>query len=383
MKVNHDIMVSVPLLMVPIPLSNSVLNVDCRQTDEAMPSRDAKSVGIRDVARAAGVSTTTVSRVLAGSEKVTEKTRNQVLVVIQNLGYFPSGIARSLKSKSTALIGVLVSDIINPFSTAVVRGIEDAVQENEISLILCNTDENEEKMNRYLHLLLTKRVDGLILAPTGNATPIVATARSKGIPIILIDRLAKGITLPFVGVDNVLAAERAVTHLLDDGHRRIGVVTGLSNISTTVERVEGYRRALRNLGLQVDPRLIHEGYGRTIGGEEAAQRHLAIRPRPTAIFVTNNLMTLGVLKALSKLGIRCPDEVSVIGFDDHEWASMFSPPITVIAQPVYEIGRTAADFLVRAMSGERIPCERTLLETQLIIRGSCRPGGHPESQSAA
>jgi len=341
------------------------------------------AIRIRDVAKRAGVSTATVSHVLNGTRPTTEATRARVLAVARELGYHPSAVARGLRTKSTGTLGVVLSDIRNPFFTALVRGIEDVAQANGLNLIVCNSDEDEKKAETYLRLLLAKRVEGLVFTPTGRANALLEPFLAMGIPVILIDRIAPGLTLPFVGVDNVQGAREAVAHLLEDGHRRIGVVAGLSTVSTSTDRLEGYRLALADRRLAADSALIREGHSSVQGGEEAAGTLLALPQRPTALFTTNNLMTLGALKACARLGLRCPDDVALCGFDDHEWAELFSPPLTVVRQPTYEIGTTAARLLARAIDGEALPAEAALLKTRLIIRASCRPGGHEEKLEEA
>jgi LacI family transcriptional regulator len=333
-------------------------------------------IRICDVAKRAGVSTATVSHVLNGTRPTAEVTRTRVLEIVRELGYHPSAVARGLRTKSTGTLGVVLSDIRNPFFTALVRGIEDVAQANGLNLIVCNSDEDEAKAETYLRLLLAKRVEGLVFTPTGRANVLLEPFLAMGIPVILIDRVAPDLTLPFVGVDNVQGAREAVAHLLEDGHRRIGVVAGLPTVSTSTHRLEGYKLALADYGLAADSALIREGHSSVQGGEEATGDLLALAQRPTALFTTNNLMTLGALKACAQLRLRCPDDVALCGFDDHEWAEIFSPPLTVVRQPTYEIGTTAAQLLARAIRGEALPAETILLKTRLIIRASCRPGGH-------
>jgi LacI family transcriptional regulator len=331
---------------------------------------------IRDVAKHSGVSTATVSHILNGTRQVADATRAKVLASVSHLGYRPSAIARSLRTKTTGTIGILVSDISNPFSTAVVRGIEDVASENGHNVILCNTDESEAKAERYLSLLLSKRVDGLILAPTGRLTSCLEMFLAMGTPVVLIDRLAEGVDLPYVGVDNVESARLAVEHLIDDGHRRIGILTGLPNVSTSVDRLKGYELALHAHGIEISPDLVKRGHSNVQLGIQAACDILRMQTPPTAIFTTNNLMTLGCLIAFRSMGVQCPERVAILGFDDHEWAQIFSPAVTVVRQPMYEIGSTAARLLQRALKGERLAPERHLLPSQLVLRNSCKTGGH-------
>ena len=339
-------------------------------------SQSGTQTSIRDVAKRAGVSTATVSHILNGTRGVADETRAKVLSAVHDLGYRPSAIARSLRTKSTGTLGIIVSDISNPFSTAVVRGIEDVARENSHNVILCNTDESEARADHYLKVLLSKRVDGLILAPTGRLTSSLEMFSATGTPLILIDRLADGIALPYVGVDNVAGARGAVEHLIADGHRRIGVISGLPNVSTSSDRMKGYCLAFQSNGLDVISDYIHTGYSSVQGSLRVACDLIRMPKPPTAIFTTNNLMTLGALIAFQNLGVHCPNDIAILGFDDHDWAEIFSPPVSVVRQPMYEIGSTAARLLFRAIQGESLPPEKHLLQTELIIRGSCKPGGH-------
>ena len=248
---------------------------------------------IADVARLAGVSTATVSHVVTGSRGVRPDTRRKVLAAIAELQYHPSAIARSLKTKTTGTLGIVVSDISNPYFTAVVRGIEDVANANDYNVIICNTDEDSEKEQRYLRVLLAKRIDGLIIAPTGYGSARLQELQAMGIPIVLIDRCIDGMSLPIIRVDNTTGAYRAVSHLIDDGHTSIGIITGLAHVSTTGERFRGYELALRDHGLALQPAWVKAGHSKSEGGAQATRELLSLSARPTAIFTTNNKMTLG------------------------------------------------------------------------------------------
>ncbi len=335
-----------------------------------------KQPSIDDVAKRAGVSTATVSHVLNGTRVVSQHTRSRVMAAARDLTYNPSAIARSLKTKTTGTIGVVLSDVRNPFSTAVLRGIEDVTSKEGRNVILCNSDESEEKAETYLRVLLAKRIDGLILASPGHVSDSLDTFLAMGIPVVLIDRLVSGRSLPFVGINNVEGARQAVQHLLDDGHRRIGVITGLERVSTSVERLRGYESALRGGGLEIDPVLVKKGYSSVDGGGEATRELLMLSHPPTAIFTSNNFMTLGAIKTFRELGVGCPDQIALFGFDDHEWAVIFSPPVSVVRQPTYELGTTAAEMLLHAIRGGNHAASPVLLDTTLVIRQSCKPGGH-------
>jgi len=330
-----------------------------------------QSARISDVARRAGVSTATVSHVINGTRHVSEETRARVLAAIAELEYLPSAVARSLKTKSTGTLGVTVSDISNPYFTAIVRGIEDVASANDYNVIICNTDEDKDKEQRYLRVLLAKRIDGLIIAPTGFPSPLLETMQAAGIPIVLVDRSVEGMNLPIIKVDNEAGAYQAVSHLIQDGHQRIGIITGLPQVSTSHERYAGYERALQEHDLPTDPRLVRIGYSKPEGGFRAALDLLGADQRPTALFTTNNLMTMGALMALRHLGLSCPGDVAIIGFDDHDWAPIFVPPLTVVSQPTYEVGTTAAELLIGIVRGMRRETLDHVLPTKLIVRGSC------------
>lgn len=335
-----------------------------------------KQASIHDVAKHAGVSSATVSHVLNGTRIVSDETRGRVIAAVRDLDYHPSAIARSLKTKSTGTIGVIVSDMTNPFSTAVVRAIEDVTSQSGHNVILCNSDESVEKAETYLQLLLSKRIDGLILAPPDRTGKSVDIFSGMGIPIVLIDRFLEGSALPFVGVDNLAAVRQAVDHLIDDGHRRIGIITGLEKVSTSIERLRGFELALQARQVRLYPELVKKGYSSVDGGATATSELLKLPQPPTAIFTTNNFMTLGALKTFRELGVRCPDEIAIFGFDDHDWAVIFSPPVSVVRQPTGEIGTIAAQMLLRAINGQKLTPRTVQLNATLVIRGSCKPGGH-------
>ena len=338
---------------------------------------------IRDVARLAGVSTATVSHVINGTRRVNEDTRGRVLAAAATLHYHPSAIARSLRTKSTGVLGVLVSDITNPFFTGIVRGIEDIANANGYSVMVCNTDEDSEKENSYLSVLLAKRVDGLIIAPTGIRSPLLEAALAMGTPLVLIDRSVKGMDLPIVKVDNEDASFRLVSHLIQDGHTRIGIINGLPSVPTSWERYAGYERALRTHGLQPDERLSKIGSGRREQSQQAALELLTAPHRPSAIFAINNLSTLGTLLALRAMNLRCPEDVAVVGIDDHDWAPAFVPSLTVIRQPVYQMGAEAARQVIGLARGERTEMSCTILPTELIVRSSCTVNGHADGANSA
>jgi len=349
-------------------------------------------VSIKDVAQKAGVSTATVSHVINGTRFVREETRQRVLEVIEALNYQPSAIARSLATNATQTIGLVISDITNPFFTAVARGVEDEINQHGYHTIFCNTDEDPAREDEYLRLLSARQIDGLIIAPTGLQSERLLRIAEADTPIVLIDRETPGIEAPLVGVDNGEGAYRATRYLIELGHRRIAVLTGLETISTLKLRVEGYKRALQESDIPVDERLIIRADPRfhsnhpylpnialrsltnnqmTPSAYQALQQLLNLPERPSAIFVTNNQMTLGTLHALRERNLCCPDDISIISFDDHDWAPLFSPPLTAVRQPTYQLGQTAARLLMDLINHRtfKLPAP---LPVELVIRESCR-----------
>ncbi|MGC8963033.1 MAG: LacI family DNA-binding transcriptional regulator [Candidatus Bipolaricaulaceae bacterium] len=309
-------------------------------------------VTIRDVAARAGVSVATVSHVINGTRKVAPSTAERVCRAIEELGYQPNSLARGLRTRVTQVIGVLVSDITNPFFATLVRGVEDAARDAGYSVIICNSDEDPEKEDHYIRVLWQRRVDGLLIAPTQDGTsPAIQKLIKRKIPFVFVDRKAKGIEADAVLSDNVGGAYLATKHLIDRGHKKIGIVLGIPGATTTEERFAGYRQALKEAGILFSEELVVWGGYRMEGGRRAAGELLSLRDPPTAIFSTNNLMTVGVLQQLFARGIRVPDQVAVVGFDDLEWAEIASPSLTAVVQKPYTIGRTAADLLLKRLGG--------------------------------
>ncbi|MEV4538962.1 LacI family DNA-binding transcriptional regulator [Asanoa sp. NPDC049518] len=328
---------------------------------------------IGDVARRAGVSTTTVSRFLAGQPVRAEES---IRAAVQDLAYRPSPVARSLRSGRTRSIAVVVPDVTNPFFAAVVKGAEAVARQDEYHLFLSNTDENVDREAAVLADLVG-RVDGAILAPTVESDEAPLRAQQAGLPIVFLDREIGGTdSFDTVLVDNAGGSRDAARHLLDLGHRRIAIVNGTMHSTPGRQRREAFIETLQQHGL--DP-VEEVGDFREQGGYQAVLRLLALEHPPTALFVTNNLMTVGALRALHDLGIRVPDQLSVIGFDDLDLAALLNPPLTVVDRPMEEQGALAMRLLLRRLreSGD-VTARRIVLETNLLVRGSTGPNliGH-------
>jgi len=327
-------------------------------------------VTIRDVAEKAGVSVATVSHVINGTRKVAPETEARVRRAMEELGYQPNAIAQSLRKRTTYAIGILVSDITNPFFATLVRGAEDAALEAGYSVIVCNSDEDPQKEDMYIRALWRRRIDGMLIAPTRDGTsPAIQELAQRKLPFVFVDRKAKGIEADAVLSDNVGGAYLATKHLIERGHKRIGIILGIPGATTTEERLLGYRQALEEASLPFSEELVVWGGYRMEGGRKACAKLLSLMDPPTAIFSTNNLMTLGVLQELFHRGIKIPEKIAVVGFDDLEWAEIVHPPLTVVAQRPYEIGYQAFKLLLGRLNRfEGI--QEVRVPVELKIRGT-------------
>ena len=325
---------------------------------------------IEDVARQAGVSTATVSRVLSGKPYVSDDLRERVLGAVRELNYRPSRVARSLRVQRSSIIGLIVSDIQNPFFTAVVRAIEDAAYLQKYSVFLCNSDEDTQKETMYVELMVAEHVAGVILSPTLGQNDIYRHLAEVGVPAVAIDRRVTNVDIDTVLVDNVSGARDVVLHLLELGHRRIGAVIGTPVSSTGEERLRGYVEALRIYGLRVEPELIRTGMPRIATGHEFTTELLSLNNPPTAVFTGNNLLTIGALSAIHTRGLRIPEDIALAAFDDMDWTAFVKPALTVVAQPTYAIGRTAFELLLQRMEDPDRPYQEVVLPAALYIRES-------------
>ncbi|MDF2572229.1 MAG: kdgR 4 [Sporomusa sp.] len=335
------------------------------------------SVTIAEVAKRSGVSKSTVSRYLNGLyDHMGVDTRDRIAAVIAELDYRPNALARSLKQKRTHTIGAIVANILNPFSTSIIRGIEDTLQEAGFNLILCNADDDPVKERDYINMLSDKQVDGLIINTTGCNNDLIAQV-NKHTPVVLIDRKVPEIDIDTVSVDSASGVRQAIDHMVHLGHRRIAMFTlPYDHVSPRLERVQAYQAALAEHGLplreewmvrtSIDVETISVKLQELIGVEVSGVK-------PTGIFCANNLITMSVVRALKTLGISVPAEVAVLGFDDWDWAELIEPPVTVIAQPVYDMGNKAASMLIKRLKSTRIAKKTAIVmfEPELIKRKSC------------
>ncbi len=336
-------------------------------------------VTILDVAQRARVSPATVSRVLNhSSHAVSEEVRRRVIVAARRLGYFPNLLARSLLKRETSAIGVLVPDVSNPYYAVILRGIEDAAGTSGRAVVVCNTDRRRDKLQSYLRALLERRVDGLIIA--GGTVHVSDLKAIRALPpAVAVGR--HPVRLPSVRVDNVQAAATATQHLLALGHRRIGFLAGPPTSWTARDRLDGYRRALRRAGLTPRARDVAVGEFSLAGGLAGTVRLLGSPHRPTAIVASSDQMAIGALRALHDRGLRVPEDVSVVGFDDSPLAPYVVPAITSVAIPMYEIGRQALLLLLRLIEEGR--SSSLVLPTELQVRESTAPPPGMESRARA
>jgi LacI family transcriptional regulator len=328
---------------------------------------------IVDVAEAAGVSTATVSRVLNNHPQVDARLAAAVRQAVKDLGYRPSRVARSLRTRRNRVWALIVSDIrTGPFFGAVVRGVEDVAYEAGYSLFLCNTDEDPAKESSYIELAVAENVAGLILTPSGARTDL-SPLLNYGIPVVLADRTLPGQQADSVLVDNVSGAHEAVNHLLAGGYERIACITGPLTTTTGQQRYVGYCNALEAAGIPVDDSLVRVADFRELGGQLATKELLSQRARPDALFVTNHLMTVGALQAIAEAKLTIPTDVAVVSFDDMPWASLLQPPLTAMAQPAYDLGVEGARLLLSRLEGYTGAARTVMLSTTLQVRGSSTP----------
>ena len=322
---------------------------------------------ITDVARAADTSPATVSRVLNGTGGVSNDLATRVLKAAAALEYVPCGSARALRRQSASVWAAIVSDIENPFFTAVVRGIEDVARAQNHRLVLCNSDEDLERESDYIDVAIAERMAGVVIAVASAEDSTLAALTERRVPVVAVDRAA-GRDIDAVVVDNRLGAEEATRHLLEQGNRRIACITGPTRVNTASERLEGYGRALAAAGVAIDDDLIQRADYKESGGHRAALSLLNAPERPDALFIANNPMAAGALRAIRELGLSIPDDVAIVAFDDSPWTTLTSPQLSVIAQPAYEIGRVAAELLGNA--GTDRSARTIVLSPRLIVRES-------------
>lgn len=323
-----------------------------------------------DVARHAGVSVATVSHVLNETRPVRPATRAAVRAAIDELGYTHNTLARSLVTARTQSIGLAVSATSNPYFTDILQGVESSALEHGYSLLIADPHDDPRHELRAVRLLHERRVDGLIVAPSAAPEALLDQVRRASIPTVFLDRLVDG---PYdqVCAENEEPMAHLVTHLAEAGHTRIALVSGVHGLSTTTERVAGYRTGLDRAGLPYDPALVVGGDSRAEGAERATAALLALDTPPTALVTANNAMTMGALRALRTAGLRVPADIALAGFDGFAWADLFEPRLTVVEQPSRDIGATALRLLVDRLAEPGREARTVRLPCAFLHRGSC------------
>ena len=333
-------------------------------------------INIKDVAKKAGVSTATVSRVLGDFPGVRDKTRKKVLKAVTELNYEINAVARSLRQKKTNSIGIIVGNVLSQFYSVIAKSVEDTANKFGYHTILCNGDENPEKELEYLKVLKSNRVDGIILTPTGKNSEYVQHLINTKMKVVFLDRLIEGVDCDAVLVDNTNGAYKAVKHLIDQGYRKIGIVDGYLDRTTGAERLKGYLQAIEEAGINKDDSLIKIGNFKKESGKRLTRELLTQFNKPEAIFTTNIDMSMGALIAIKEIGLTIPDDIGIVCFDDSDWALVLEPPITVIRQPVYQLGSMAAELLIRKIEDDEKDSNNAstvfTLKTELVVRNSTK-----------
>jgi LacI family transcriptional regulator, galactose operon repressor len=339
-----------------------------RKTTTARPG---KAASIYDVAKEARVSVFTVSAVVNHKSHVGKKLRERVEAAILRLNYRPNLLARSLAKQKTLTIGMVVPDIANPFFPMVVRGAEDAAQKRGYNLLLCNSDDTQEKEESALELLLSKRVDGILLtkAVSDISPPLRQMIQEVKIPIVLVMRTFPKISKDAIITDDYRGAYEAVCHLARTGRKRVGLMGGPMKVSNGKARWQGFHDALKANNLSYDPELVIEGDYRMESGYRGG--HVLLSHRPDGVYVANYMMTVGLLKAAEEMGLRCPEDFGLVSFDDYPWLGIFHPKLTTVELPKYQLGQEAADLLLDRIAGKNGPGVLKKLLPELRVRESC------------
>jgi LacI family transcriptional regulator len=326
---------------------------------------------IKDVAKRAGVAPITVSRCINNSGYCSADTRARVEAAIAELGFVPNRLASGLRSKRSNTLALVLTDITNPYFTTVARGVEDIASEAGYTVIFCNTDESVSKEQMYVQMLLEKRVDGILLVPAQSTPNSVALIQKHNIPVVVLDRRVPNIKTDLVRCDSEEGAYQLMRLLLSMGHREIALLNGPVNVSTAQDRLNGYRRALFEAGIPKSAWQENQGSFTQESGCEMTRQAFAHTPKPTALFAANNFIAYGALRALREMGLRVPEDVAVVGFDDLPPALVAFPFLTVAVQPAYEMGKKAIEILLNKLSSSPSDhCEEVILPAEIVVRQS-------------
>jgi LacI family transcriptional regulator len=341
---------------------------------------------IVDVARAAGVSTATVSRVINNPSAVRRETRDRVRRAMEDCRYRYNALARGFATKRTATIGLIVPTVTNPGFAESTRGVQDAAAGAGRSVLLGNTDYDPATEAELIRVFRELQVEGMVITTTAPGAPVLRALADEGFPFVLLYSTLRRGPISCVGVDNYLGGQMATEHLVANGHRRIAMIAGAFRFSDkSHHRWNGYRRCLRRHGIAYDSRYLVQTTYRLESGREAVQRVLAARPRPTAVFCSNDYLAIGVMEGARASGLRLPEDLSIVGFDDIPLAAYVSPGLDTVRQPAYRMGRLGAEALIERMEGAASSPVHRLLAMKLVVRGSVSPPGaaRPASSTAS
>jgi len=328
---------------------------------------------IKDVALRSGVSVTTVSHVVNGTRFVKEASRLRVEAAVRDLGYVPSAVARSLKHNATRTFGMLIPNNSNPYFAEVLRGVELRCFAAGYNVILCNSNDDPKRQASHLRVLAEKRVDGLVLVSCNRDAGLMDIMGELKIPVVLLDREINGVACDLVEVDHLVGGLIATQHLLALGHPRVACLSGPAGLSVSSQRRAGWKQALAQAGVEREPGDLARGDFSPRGGYLAMQTLLKHDPRPTAVFVCNDLMAFGALAAAREAGIEVPGQLSIVSYDDIELAAYAVPPLTTVVQPKLQIGTLAAEMLLDRVDGKFGPPRQVMLEPLLKLRASTAP----------
>jgi LacI family transcriptional regulator len=331
-----------------------------------------KRLTMRDIAKMAKVSHMTVSRALNNDPRIREETKKKILDLANKLNYRRDARARAFVTKKSNLIGLVVSDISNPFYAELARGIEDKAHEEGYNVIFCSTDNKPERMDTYVHLMMEAGVDGLIFASARLHEPIVEKLIDEHFPLVLVNRKLRGETFNYVVLNNTQGAHEITEHLINLGYRKIAIITGTSNLSTGLDRLKGYQQALKDHLIEFNENYVIQGSFTRETGYEGAKQLLTMEDRPQAIFGGNDYIAMGVIDAVEELGVHIPRDIALVGFDDTEFTSNQRIRLTTVSQRKYEMGNLGVQILIDYIERKEADyIHKVILEPRLIIRESC------------
>jgi LacI family transcriptional regulator len=331
-----------------------------------------KSITIKDVAQLSGVSISTVSRVINGYSNVNDETKEVVEKAIEELAFRPNSLAKGLRSQKTKTLGLVVNNILNPIYSVMAQGIESTARKHGFQLFLCNSGADPDQEAEYLEALWNKRIDGLLISPTGSNKTLLNKYLKENIPVIQVDRKMDGLMADSVLTDNVQGASQVVKHLLDKGYRKIAIIVGMQTVTTGMDRMKGYFNALAEFGLSPESSYIKIGDFTEETGFKLMKELLSLPNSPDSVFVGNNLMARGAMLAIREAKLKIPNNLAFVMFDNPDWTQLHDPPLTVVEQPTYQLGVQAAELLFKRLNDPRRinEPEVIMLENKLIIRES-------------